>query len=194
MFLHLPLLSLLIWLPLVGAVLVLMTGSDKHAYLARGIALTVALASLLLCIPLYLGFDANSYLMQYREDYLWIESYNIHYAVGVDGISLLMIMLTNFTSLLVILAGIEATKLRVAQYMATFLTMQAMIVGVFASMDSMLFYVFWEGMLIPMYLNIGMWGSSNREYASIKFFLYTFLGSILMLVGLLYLAHKSGSF
>ncbi len=191
---HLPLLSILIWLPLCGAVLVLMTGSDKHANAARWIAVIVALASFLLCIPLYLGFDPSTYLMQYREDYLWIESYKIHYSLGIDGISLVMIILTNFTGLLVILAGIKATKLRVAQYMATFLTMQAMIVGVFASMDAILFYVFWEGMLIPMYLNIGMWGSANREYASIKFFLYTFLGSILMLVGLLYLAQRSGSF
>lgn len=194
MFLQLPLLSMLIWLPILGAVLVLMTGSDKHATAARWIAVTVAIVSLLLCIPLYWGFDANSYAMQYREDYLWIVSYGIHYSLGIDGISLVMIILTNFTGLLVILAGVEATKIRVAQYMATFLTMQAMIVGVFASMDAILFYVFWEGMLIPMYLNIGMWGSSNREYASIKFFLYTFLGSILMLIALLYLAQQSGSF
>lgn len=194
MFLHLPILSILIWLPIAGAVLVLMTGDDKHANLARWIAVVVAVICLLLCIPLCLGFDTNTYLMQYREYHLWIESYQIHYALGIDGISLVMIVLTNFTGLLVILAGLEATKLRVAQYMATFLTMQAMIVGVFASMDTILFYVFWEGMLIPMYLNIGMWGSSNREYASIKFFLYTFLGSLLMLVALIYLAQKSGSF
>src|SRR5690348_8515208 len=143
---QLPLLSLLIWLPLFGAVLVLMTGDDKHANLARIIAVTVAVLSLLLCIPLYLGFDPSTYLMQYREDHLWIESYNIHYSLGIDGISLVMIILTNFTGLLVILAGVEATKIRVAQYMATFLTMQAMIVGVFASLDAILFYVFWEGM------------------------------------------------
>jgi NADH-quinone oxidoreductase subunit M len=194
MFSQLPMLSILIWLPLLGAVLVLMTGSDKQANWARAIALTVSLLCLLLCIPLYLGFDPSTYVMQYREDHLWINSYKIHYSLGIDGISLVMIILTNFTGLLVILAGLEATKLRVAQYMATFLTMQAMLVGVFASMDAILFYVFWEGMLIPMYLNIGMWGSSNREYASIKFFLYTFLGSILMLVALLYLAQISGSF
>jgi len=194
MFSHLPILSILIWLPLLGAVLVLMTGNDKQANWARTIAVLVAVLSLLLCIPLCLGFDANSYAMQYREDYLWIDSYKIHYSLGIDGISLVMIVLTNFTGLLVVLAGIEATKIRVAQYMATFLTMQAMIVGVFASMDAILFYVFWEGMLIPMYLNIGMWGSANREYASIKFFLYTFLGSLLMLVALVYLAQRSGSF
>lgn len=192
--LHIPVLSMLIWLPILGAILVLMTGNDKHANLARLIAVLVAVCCLLLCIPLYLYFDPTSYAMQYREDYLWIAAYGIHYSLGIDGISLVMIILTNFTGLLVILAGVEATKLRVAQYMATFLTMQAMIVGVFASLDAILFYVFWEGMLIPMYLNIGMWGNANREYASIKFFLYTFLGSLLMLVALLYLANKSGSF
>ncbi|HSW71254.1 MAG TPA: NADH-quinone oxidoreductase subunit M [Gammaproteobacteria bacterium] len=194
MFFHLPILSILIWLPLAGAVLVLMTGGDQRASLARGIAVVVALLSFLLCIPLYLGFDPTSYLMQYREDYLWLTASKIHYALGIDGISLVMIILTNFTGLLVILAGLEAVKQRVAQYLAIFLILQAMIIGVFASMDAILFYVFWEGMLIPMYLIIGMWGSSNRVYASIKFFLYTFFGSILMLVALLYLAQKSGSY
>lgn len=194
MFLQLPILSTLIGLPILGAILVLMTGGDKHANLARGIAVIVALVSLLLCIPLYLGFDVNSYAMQYHEDYVWIPAYGIRYSLGIDGISLVMIILTNFTGLLVVLAGTKATNLRVAQYMAAFLILQAMLVGVFAAMDAMLFYVFWEGMLIPMYLIIGMWGSSNRNYASMKFFLYTFFGSILMLVALIYLAHQSGSF
>jgi NADH-quinone oxidoreductase subunit M len=187
-------LSILIWLPVAGAVLVLMTGGDKNANAARIIASIVAVASLLLCVPLYLGFDANSYLMQFQENHLWIRAYEIHYALGVDGLSLAMIILTNFTGLLVILAGCHAIKVRVAQYMAAFLTMQGMIIGVFASMDAILFYVFWEGMLIPMYLSIGMWGSKNRNYASIKFFLYTFLGSILMLIALLYLYNKTGTF
>ncbi|OGT67069.1 MAG: NADH-quinone oxidoreductase subunit M [Gammaproteobacteria bacterium RIFCSPHIGHO2_12_FULL_45_9] len=189
-----PLLSLLIWLPIVGAVLVLMTGSDKHAGTARGIAIMVGVLNLLLCIPLYLGFDPNSYAMQFREDHLWIRAYQTHYALGVDGISLLMVMLTNFTGLLVVLASSQTIKLRVSQYMAAFLTMQGMIVGVFCAMDAILFYVFWEGMLIPMYLSIGMWGSANRSYASIKFFLFTFFGSILMLVALLYLYNLTGTF
>lgn len=189
-----PLLSILIGLPLVGAVAVLFTGSDKHANIARAIAITVALFNFLLCIPLYLNFDANSYAMQFVENYLWIKAYQIHYAVGIDGISLLMVILTNFTGLLVVIAGCHSIKIRVAQYMAAFLTMQGMIVGVFCAMDAILFYVFWEGMLIPMYLSIGMWGSANRSYASIKFFLFTFLGSLLMLIALVYLYSETHSF
>lgn len=191
---HSYLLSILIWLPVLGSIAVLFTGGDKNANAARIIATIVAVANLLLCIPLYFGFDANSYAMQFREDHLWIRAYEIHYALGVDGISLAMIILANFTGLLVILAGCNAIKIRVAQYMAAFLTMQGMMIGVFAATDAILFYVFWEGMLIPMYLSIGMWGSSNREYASIKFFLYTFLGSILMLIALLFLYNQTGVF
>jgi len=187
-------LSLLIWLPVIGAVTVLATGGDKNANIARFVAATVAIANLLLCIPLYLGFDSSSYAMQFQEHHLWIRAYQIHYSVGIDGISLAMIILTNFTGLLVILAGCQAIKIRIAQYMAAFLVMQGMMIGVFAAMDAILFYVFWEGMLIPMYLSIGMWGSSNRNYASIKFFLYTFLGSILMLIALLYLYNQTGVF
>lgn len=194
MFLHASLLSILIWLPVLGAVLVLMTGGDHNANKARWIAAIISVTSLLLCIPLYYGFDTNSYAMQFQEDHLWIRAYQIHYALGVDGISLAMIILTTFTGLLVILAGCQAIKVRVAQYMAAFLVMQGMMIGVFAATDAILFYVFWEGMLIPMYLSIGMWGSSNRSYASIKFFLYTFLGSILMLIALLYLYNQTGVF
>jgi NADH-quinone oxidoreductase subunit M len=191
---HLPLLTLLIWFPVLGAVAVLMTGGDKNARTARGIAILVGLVNLALCVPLYMGFDTATYHMQFTENVLWIRVYQIHYAVGVDGISLAMIILTNFTGLLVIFAGCEAIKKRIAQYMATFLVMQGMMIGVFAATDAILFYVFWEGMLIPMYLSIGMWGSANRSYASIKFFLYTFLGSILMLVAILYLYNRTGSF
>lgn len=191
---QLPLLTIAIWLPFLGGVMVLCTGGDDHAKWARLIAVTVTVLSLLLCVPLLMGFDPSSYNMQFAEDYLWISAYQIHYAIGVDGISLLMVALTNFTGLLVVLAGCHFIKKRVAQYMAAFLILQGMIVGVFCAMDAILFYVFWEGMLIPMYLSIGMWGSSNRSYASIKFFLFTFLGSILMLVALLYLYNKTGSF
>ena len=194
MFSQFPLLSILIWLPVVGAVLCLCTGGDKNANIARGIAVVVALLNFLLCIPLYLGFDPSRYDMQFLEDILWIRAYQTHYALGVDGISLVMVILTNFTGLLVVIAGCHAIKMRVAQYMAAFLTLQGMIVGVFCAMDAILFYVFWEGMLIPMYLSIGIWGSANRSYASIKFFLFTFLGSILMLVALLYLYNQTGSF
>lgn len=194
MWLQSSILSILIWLPVFGAVLALATGGDKNANAARIIASIVAILNLLLCIPLYLWFDPSSYQMQLTEDRLWINSYRIHYALGVDGISLAMIILTNFTGLLVILAGCQAIKIRVAQYMAAFLVMQGMMIGVFAATDAILFYVFWEGMLIPMYLSIGMWGSTNRNYASIKFFLYTFLGSILMLIALLYLYNQTGVF
>lgn len=188
------LLSILTWLPVLGAVLVLATGGDKNARYARAIAVTVGVTNLLLCIPLYLQFDPNLAGMQFHQDSLWVRAYQIHYALGVDGISLAMIILTNFTGLLVIFAGCEAIKIRIAQYMAAFLTMQGMMIGVFAATDAILFYVFWEGMLIPMYLSIGMWGSANRSYASIKFFLYTFLGSILMLIALLYLYNQTGTF
>ena len=155
-------LSVLIWLPVVGAVAALLTGGDHHARAARLIAASVAIINLLLCIPLYLAFDSSSFAMQFQENLLWIRAYQIHYALGVDGISLAMIILTNFTGLLVILAGCQAIKVRIAQYMAAFLIMQGMMIGVFAATDAMLFYVFWEGMLIPMYLSIGMWGSANR--------------------------------
>lgn len=194
MFEQFPILTLLTWLPVVGAILVLFTGDDKHANAARTIAVIVTILSLLLCVPLYLGFDPSRYDMQFVENHLWINAYQIRYAMGIDGISLVMVILTNFTGLLVVIAGCHSIKKRVAQYMAAFLTMQGMIVGVFCAMDAILFYVFWEGMLIPMYLSIGMWGSANRSYASIKFFLFTFLGSILMLIALIYLYHQSGSF
>jgi NADH-quinone oxidoreductase subunit M len=194
MFAQLPILSILIWFPVVGAFLILCTGNEKNANWARGIAVFITIANLLLCIPLYLAFDPGRYDMQFLENHLWVSAYQTHYALGIDGISLVMVILTNFTGLLVIIAACQSIRVRVSQYMAAFLVMQGMIVGVFCAMDAILFYVFWEGMLIPMYLSIGMWGSSNRSYASIKFFLFTFLGSILMLVALIYLYNQTGSF
>lgn len=193
MFTQLPILSILTWIPVIGAILALCTGGSRPNA-ARAIAVVAAVLNMLLCIPLYLAFDPSRYDMQFVEDHLWVHAYQTHYAMGVDGISLLMVILTNFTGLLVVIAGCHAIKKRVAQYMAAFLTMQGMIVGVFCAMDAILFYVFWEGMLIPMYLSIGMWGSANRSYASIKFFLFTFLGSLLMLVALIYLYNQTGSF
>lgn len=189
-----PILSIIIWLPVVAAFLVLCTGGDKNANTARVIAVAATILNFLLCIPLFISFDPTTYQMQFLENVLWIRAYKIHYALGIDGISLLMVILTNFTGLLVVIAGCHSIKTRVAQYMAAFLTLQGMIVGVFCAMDAILFYVFWEGMLIPMYLSIGMWGSVNRSYASIKFFLFTFLGSLLMLVALIYLYNITGSF
>ena len=194
MTLHWPLLSILIWLPIVGAVLVLLTGDDRNAGWARGIAIAVAVISVLLCIPLYCHFDASTYHMQYTENVLWIADYGIHYALGVDGISLMMVFLTVYTGLIIILAACHSITKKVAQYMAAFLVLQGMMIGVFEATDAILFYVFWEAMLIPMYLCIGIWGMEGRSSASIKFFIYTFLGSVLMLVSLLYLGIHAGSF
>lgn len=188
------LLSLLIWLPMLGGVLALAIGGDHYPNRARIIAIITSLISAVFCVRLFVGFDTTTSAMQFQEHISWIPAYGINYALGIDGISLLLILLTNFTTLLVILAAWRSIQLRVAQYMAAFLIMQGMMVGTFAAMDSILFYVFWEGMLIPMYLSIGIWGSSNRAYASIKFFLYTFVGSALMLIALLYLRQQAHSF
>lgn len=193
-FTHLPLLSMSIWLPVLGSVFVLMTGGDQHANRARIVALITAFVSILISIPLYLGFNENTAAMQFVEHIAWIPAYDIHYDLGVDGISLPLILLTNYTTLLVVLSSWETIHEKVAQYLAAFLVMQGMVVGVFAATDSILFYLFWEAMLIPMYISIGVWGSDNRSYAAIKFFLYTFLGSALMLAALLYLGIKAHSF
>jgi NADH-quinone oxidoreductase subunit M len=187
-------LSLLIWLPVFGGILVLSTGGDQNAMRARVIALTICIVSILLCIPLYTNFDIYSGTWQFREHLQWIPTYKIYYDIGVDGISMPLVILTTYTTLLVILGSWRTIKYKVSQYLAAFLIMQGMIVGVFSALDSILFYVFWEGMLIPMYLSIGIWGSENRSYAAIKFFLYTFLGSALMLIALLFLGLKAGSF
>lgn len=191
---HWPLLSLLIWVPVIGGILVLFTGGDENANRARWLALMTSIICVLLCIPLYLGFNENTSNMQFVELHRWVPSYNIHYYLGVDGISLPLIILTVYTTLLVILASWRYITEKVAQYLAAFLVMQGMMIGVFASLDAILFYIFWEGMLIPMYLSIGIWGSANRSYAAVKFFLFTFLGSAIMLVSLLYLGAKAGSF
>ncbi len=189
---HIPLLSLLVWLPVLGAIPVLLL-SEKPAA-ARWLALIVGLADLALCVPLWLGFDTHSYAMQFQEYIPWIEVLKINYSLGVDGISMPMVVLTAFTTLIVILASWTMVHERVAQYLATFLIMQGAVIGVFVALDSMLFYFFWEAMLIPMYLSIGIWGSSNRSYAAIKFFLYTFFGSALLLIAILYLRMNAGTF
>src|SRR5271156_1663475 len=194
MFSNWPLLSLLIWLPVIGGVVVLLLGGDRHATRVRFIALLFALLNVALAVILCVNFDTTTYVMQFTESLNWIPAYGIHYSLGVDGISLPLVLLTVFTTLLVVLASWETVHTKVSQYLATFLIMQGMVIGVFAAMDSMLFYIFWEGMLIPMYLSIGIWGSDNRSYAAIKFFLFTFLGSALMLVAFLYLRVKVRSF
>lgn len=189
-----PILSLMIWLPFIGGILVLLTGGDKNANRARVLALIFSLFNIALSTLLYKNFDLNTYTMQFQENLRWIPAYGIHYALGVDGIAMPLILLTVFTTLLVVLASWETVHKKVSQYLANFLIMQGMVIGVFASLDSLLFYIFWEGMLIPMYLSIGIWGSDNRSYAAIKFFLFTFFGSALMLVAFLYLRVVVGSF
>ena len=188
-----PLLSLLIWLPVLGGFATLAFGRER-AEGARWFALLVALAVLLLSVPLYTGHDAANAAMQFVERAPWVPSFDIFYHLGVDGISIALVLLTTLTTVLVIVGAWRSVDEKVHQYLAAFLILEGLMIGVFAAMDAMLFYVFFEAMLIPMFIIIGVWGGPRRVYASIKFFLYTFLGSIFMLVGLLYLYLKGGSF
>ena len=189
------LLSLLIWGSILGGIIALAIGHQpENANRARYMALFTAIASLLLCIPLLTGFNTHDFSMQFKEHWDWLPSLGISYSLGVDGISLAMILLTCFTTLLVVMASWTSVKTKVAQYMAAFLIMQGFMIGVFAALDAILFYLFWEAMLVPMYLIIGIWGSDNRFYASIKFFLYTFFGSALFLAALLYLGSQAHNF
>ena len=189
------LLSLAIWLPILSGVLVLATGSDEKAPLARILALVGAAASFVITLPLFTQFDRTSGGYQFIELHAWIPALNLNYALGVDGISVLFIILNAFITLMVVLAGWEVIQKRPAQYMAAFLIMSGLINGAFAAQDAILFYTFFEGMLIPLYLIIGMWGGQRRMYAAMKLFLYTLLGSLLMLVALIYLSNQAnGSF
>ncbi len=189
-----PILSCLIWLPVLGSLLVLMVGKEHQYRYARMIAMIIAILSLAASVPLWLQFDLTTSALQFTEHADWIPTYGIRYDLGVDGISMPLLVLTNVTTILVIMTSWTMVQEKVAQYLAAFLIMQGMIVGVFAASDSMLFYFFWEGMLIPMYLSIGIWGGERRSYAAIKFFLYTFLGSALLLVAILYLRSQAHSF
>jgi NADH-quinone oxidoreductase subunit M len=189
-----PYLSLAIWVPIIAGVAVLFMGRDRDAAVARWIALAGAVAGFLVTIPLYTHFDQATSAMQFVERANWIPYFDIYYHLGVDGISVLFVMLNSFTTLLVVWAGWDVIKSRVAQYLAAFLIMSGLINGAFAALDGILFYVFFEAMLIPMYLIIGIWGGDRRVYAAIKFFLYTLLGSLLMLVAFIYLYQESGSF
>ena len=184
-------LSILIWLPILGGILILSTGGDRNAQLARKIALGFSGGTFLLSLSLYADFDTTTASMQFVERYQWIESLHIQYFLGVDGISMPLIILTTLLTIIVVIAGWEVITKRVAQYMASFLIMEGLMIGVFSSMDAILFYLFWEAMLIPMFLIIGVWGGSNRVYAAIKFFLYTLVGSLLMLVAIIYLYFTS---
>lgn len=187
-----PLLSLIIWLPIVFGVAVFATGHDRNAQLARYISLAGSILGFLVALPLFVQFDAAASAMQFVEKHVWFERFNVNYHVGVDGISMPLILLNCFITPLVVIAGWEVIKERVSQYMGAFLIMSGIVNGVFASLDAMLFYVFWEASLIPMFLIIGIWGGPNRVYAAIKFFLYTLLGSLLMLIAFIYLYQKSG--
>ncbi|HEY6095672.1 MAG TPA: NADH-quinone oxidoreductase subunit M, partial [Gallionellaceae bacterium] len=188
------LLSLAIWVPIAFGVLVLATGNDRNAPLARLIALAGATLGFLVTLPLYSGFNKLSSAMQFVEHGDWIPRFHMYYHLGVDGISMLFILLNSFFTPIVVLAGWKVIEKRVAQYMGAFLIMSGMVNGVFASLDGMLFYVFWEAMLIPMFLIIGVWGGPNRVYAAVKFFLYTLLGSLLMLIALIYLYNQTALF
>ena len=185
-----PLLSILIWLPIVGGVLVLLVG-DRNA---RKMSLALSIATFVLSIFLFTGADVGTSAMQFSERALWVDTFNVYYHIGIDGFSLPLILLTTFTTVLVVLAGWEVITYRISQYMAAFLIMEGLMIGVFSALDGILFYVFWEAMLIPMFLIIGIWGGPNRVYATIKFFLYTFLGSVFMLIALIYMYTQSGSF
>lgn len=190
---QLPLLSLLVWAPILGGIWVLMAG-DRQQQTVRYLSLIISLIVFALSVLLYLGFDPNTAGMQYVEYTSWIVAFNINYHMGIDGISLPLILLTTFTTVLVILAGWEVIERRLSMYMASFLIMEGLMIGVFSALDAVLFYVFWEAMLIPMFLIIGIWGGPRRVYATIKFFLYTFFGSVFMLVSFLYLYSQTGTF
>src|SRR3989338_11013993 len=193
MLMHFPFLTTIIWLPIVGAIPILMC-RDQHINKARWIGLLISVISLAVCILMIWKFDINSYHMQFREQVAWLPVLHINYDVGVDGISLPLVALTCFTTFIVVLASWTMVSYRVSQYLAAFMVMQGAVVGVFSSIDAILFYFFWEAMLIPMYLSIGIWGGPRRSYAAIKFFVYTFLGSALMLIALLYLGLHANSF
>jgi len=184
-----PLISLIVWLPILGGIWVLTT----NAY-ARPLALLITLLTFGLSLRLYFAFDVTTANMQFAERWLWIPNLGIYYHFGIDGISMPLILLTTFITLLVVLAAWEVIQYKVSQYMAAFLIMEGLMVGVFSALDAIFFYVLWEAMLVPMFIIIGVWGGPRRIYATLKFFLYTFFGSVLMLVALLYLYSKANSF
>jgi NADH-quinone oxidoreductase subunit M len=186
------LLSLAIWTPIVFGVILLAFGRDEHAKVVRWIALIGSLVSLAVTVPLYNQFDVSTAALQFVEKSLWIERFNVFYHLGVDGLSLWFVLLTAFITVVVVIAGWEVITERVNQYMGAFLILSGLMIGVFSAVDGMLFYVFFEATLIPMYLIIGVWGGPNKIYAAFKFFLYTLLGSLLMLIALIYLYTQSG--
>ena len=186
------LLSIAIWLPIAVGVVLLALGRDQHANTVRWIALIGSIASFVVTIPLATRFDRSTAAMQFVENLAWIDRFNVRYHLGVDGISLWFVLLTAFITVIVVISAWEVITDRVNQYMGAFLILSGLMVGVFASLDGLLFYTFFEATLIPMYIVIGVWGGPRRVYAAFKFFLYTLLGSLLMLVALIFLYYKSG--
>jgi NADH-quinone oxidoreductase subunit M len=186
------LLSLAIWTPIAFGVVLLAIGRDSQARAVRWLALIGSIVSFLITLPLYSGFQLGTSAMQFVEKATWIERFNVHYHLGVDGISLWLVLLTAFINVIVVIAGWEVITRKVNQYMAAFMILSGLMIGVFSALDGILFYVFFEATLIPMYLIIGIWGGPNKIYAAFKFFLYTLLGSLLMLIALIYLYVASG--
>lgn len=185
-------LSLAIWMPIAFGVLILLVGKDSQVGFVRGLALLGALCSFVVTLPLYMNFDVASAAMQFVEHAPWIGRFNVFYHLGVDGISVWFVLLTAFITVIVVLAAWEVITDKVSQYMGAFLILSGLMIGVFSALDGLLFYVFFEATLIPMYLIIGVWGGPNKIYAAFKFFLYTLLGSLLTLVALIYLYNKAG--
>ncbi|MQQ99184.1 NADH-quinone oxidoreductase subunit M [Glaciimonas soli] len=187
-----PLLSLAIWCPIAFGLLVLAFGRDDNPSLTRWLALLGSLVSFVVTLPLVMHFDNSFHGMQFVEKMAWIDRFNINYYLGIDGLSLWFIPLTAFITVMVVISAWEVIQKRVAQYMGAFLILSGLMIGVFCALDGMLFYVFFEATLVPMFIIVGVWGGANRVYAAIKFFLYTFFGSLLMLIALLYLYFVSG--
>ena len=187
-------LSGVIWVPILSGLIVLAVGNEQRATLARWLALLGSLVGFAVTIPLYTGFDRTTAALQFVERKPWIESLGIEYSLGIDGLSVWLVLLTAFITIVVVIAGWEVIKDRVHQYLGAFLILSGLMIGVFAAADGMLFYVFFEATLIPMYIIIGVWGGPNRVYAAFKFFLYTLLGSLLTMVAIIYLYLQSGSF
>ncbi|MGV8900031.1 MAG: NADH-quinone oxidoreductase subunit M [Burkholderiaceae bacterium] len=189
-----PLLSLAIWCPIAFGIFILAFGRDDNPGLVRVASLIGAIASFLVTLPLLQGFDSSAHGMQFVEKHSWIDRFNINYFLGIDGISIWFVILTSFVTVIVVISAWEVIQKKVAQYMGAFLILSGLLVGVFCALDGMLFYVFFESTLIPMFIIIGIWGGANRVYAAFKFFLYTLMGSLLTLLAILYLYTKTGSF
>ncbi len=187
-------LSAAIWVPIISGIVVLAVGNEQRATLSRWLALLGSLVGFAVTIPLYTGFDRTTAALQFVERKPWIESLGIEYSLGIDGLSVWLVLLTAFITFVVVIAGWEVIKDRVHQYLGAFLILSGLMIGVFSAADGMLFYVFFEATLIPMYIIIGVWGGPNRVYAAFKFFLYTLLGSLLTMVAIIYLYLQSGSF